>query len=719
MKKHLFIAGAALLLLASCSKEPVDTIRESESPVFYATIESADNTRVYADQDLRVLWNEDDRISIFNKYSLNEEYVFDGETGDNAGNFYAVPPPTGSFATGNDLRYIYAVYPYESTNRVTNQEVVRVRFRDVQDYAEKTFGLGANPMVSVSDDYKLLFRNVGGYLMVKLYGETYVKSVTITGNNNEKIAGYADVTMRPGEYPESTMQSTATTSVTVDCGDGILVGANPEDYTEFWFVLPEVTFHNGFTMTVTDIYGNTFTKTTNRGLQIWRNWVEKMAPVHIDIQHGDTDNIVFADPAVKALLVAAFDTNTDNEISFGEAAAVTSSDMEGFFKNKSIHTFDEFRFFTGMDTVPFECFSGCSNLESLTFPSHATTIVSNAFDGCSSLQTVDIPANINVIQEHAFDTSGLEEAILRATGAVTLGVTSFPDFTYNGSGTVVHTGLRKLTLYTPTHPEVSIPIYSRPGIRLFNTEIYIPAAGLSDYMDYWFPFEGNFRLIPETLDEIIAFEDYGVKSVLVNAFDRNGDGYLSYREALGVYDEMFQCISFEGNTAIRSFDELKYFMSLETIPDNMFKNCTNLASVSIPYSVCNLGASAFEGCALRSLRTSFTLGWFGYRAFANCTSLETISLRGLGSHFEGQPFNGCTSLTTLKIFDQHPESMSAANGNFELPATCAICVPYYWDSYTGNIYITRYQTAWPDYANQIIAMDADEWWYYDDSYLPK
>jgi len=59
-----------------------------EDVEFYAEMEQAGedaDTKVFADKDLKVLWDADDCISIFNKYTYNRKYRFQGETGATAG----------------------------------------------------------------------------------------------------------------------------------------------------------------------------------------------------------------------------------------------------------------------------------------------------------------------------------------------------------------------------------------------------------------------------------------------------------------------------------------------------------------------------------------------------------------------------------------------------------------------------------------------------------
>lgn len=98
--------------------------------------------------------------------------------------------------------------------------------------------------------------------------------------------------------------------------------------------------------------------------------------------------------------------------------------------------------------------------------------------------------------------------------------------------------------------------------------------------------------------EIISFEDPVVKSICVNHWDRNGDHELSIDEAAAVTS---LGAAFSGNTAIRHFDELKYFTGLTEIEASTFERCTHLESVRLPSTVQTIGENAFLACDIRSL----------------------------------------------------------------------------------------------------------------------
>ena len=102
-----------------------------------------------------------------------------------------------------------------------------------------------------------------------------------------------------------------------------------------------------------------------------------------------SDNINFADDNVKALCVANWDTNHDGELSYEEAAAVTSLGSV-FSQNTTITSFNELQYFTGLSSIGSNVFYRCRGLTSIDIPNSVTYIGSLAFGDCTSLTSIDI-----------------------------------------------------------------------------------------------------------------------------------------------------------------------------------------------------------------------------------------------------------------------------------------------------------------------------------------
>ena len=385
--RRYFSLLCILALLVGCYNTDEQLIKEpkpSEGRIFTASFEQND-TRTYVEEGNLLRWNAGDQITIFDSNTLNQLYQFDGETGDNGGTFSKV---SNSFGTGNDLNCHYAVYPYNKDIKITETGVITANLPAEQSYAENSFGLGANTMVAVTqnvDDTFLKFRNVGGFLKLQLYGENVtVKSITLTGNNNEKLAGKATITPAYGQSPTLAMSDDATTSITLDCGDGVKIGTTAETATAFWIVVPPTTFEEGLTITVTEIDGESFNKSTSNAVVVERNIIKPMAAFEVEIGKIPNNQIWYTSSDGKVVTPYVTDV-------FG--ANIVSNIYEA---GKGIITFDG-----DVTQIGKDAFYDCEMLTNITIPHSVTTIGSQAF-GCSGLTCIRIPNSVSKIEERAF-----------------------------------------------------------------------------------------------------------------------------------------------------------------------------------------------------------------------------------------------------------------------------------------------------------------------------
>ena len=165
-------------------------------------------------------------------------------------------------------------------------------------------------------------------------------------------------------------------------------------------------------------------------------------------------------------------------------------------------------------------------------------------------------------------------------------------------------------------PNLVMPSTAYPKAVTIKRGIF----GMLTYVD-----QGMNQTVP---DDIIAFKDPLVKSIVVKHFDTSGDGELSYHEAAVVLSFLVDKTgtratdgmeSIFAGTDITTFDELVFFTGLTRIEDGAFAGCTRLTSVIIPETVEYIGADAFNGCTgLTSITiNSDTPPEIGTDAFAN------------------------------------------------------------------------------------------------------
>jgi len=403
MKKTilLLVAIVSVLIIAGCQRNEVQEANLcnqglSSNIVFTAGFETV-GTRTYVDSDLYMYWSADDRLSIFTS-TYNEQYKFDGKTGDTGGSFTKVNP--GQFVSGNPVSNNYGVYPFNSGTRLNKDEKIELYLPQVQSYAENTFGVGANTMVAVTDgtsDTFLPFKNVCGYLVVKLYGEGKVKSVIFEGNNGEKISGGATVAASHDGTPIVSMSDTAKTSICIDCGEGIELGQTADQATEFWFVIPPVTFSKGFTIRTVGDGILQSVKTTNLSRVIQRNVINTLPAYEAVFDTPTSGFVEFDDAKFKEYCVSNFDEDGDGEISYIEAAVV---------KEINVRT-DEISSLKGI-----ECFSRlerlvCCGIVSETLPTGCLTKLD--VSGNKELKDLDCSNNqlLNLDLSHNVELDGL------------------------------------------------------------------------------------------------------------------------------------------------------------------------------------------------------------------------------------------------------------------------------------------------------------------------
>lgn len=337
MKKLLFFAAAALMLIA-CSKndsapELVVQKNAEGTTVFYAKTENAPvpGTKVYADDQLRLLWNANDSITIFNKSTQNKLYCFTGDDGDSGGSFDYISG--SSSGTVTSLADNYALYPYFGSASInsTGTQIATVLPYE-QYYKENSFGIGANTMVAVcdGDDNHLSFKNVCGYLKFRFYGHNIkIKKVTLEGNGREQLAGRALITPSMEDAPTVVFDGSAAIAfpyINLICPQPVPIGLTGSEATDFILVVPPVTFTNGFKVRVTDILGGVSEVATTNSLTIERNRMETMEAVAIVPDYSNA-YVDFDDEAFKAYCVENFDSDEDGDISIAEAEVPASMNV--------------------------------------------------------------------------------------------------------------------------------------------------------------------------------------------------------------------------------------------------------------------------------------------------------------------------------------------------------------------------------------------------------
>ena len=458
------------LVLCSCAEtfvgEEVARPNNENLPDLTAAF-AEDETRTYVENNKYLRWHEDDRLTAFYGNTLNRQYKFNGATGDNSGTFSLVP--SGELGTGNAFDHIYALYPYNADAHITDEGVISLTLPAEQNYAENSFGRGANTMLAVTENLEdtfLAFKNACGYLKIKLYnaeGAT-IKSIEVKGNSGERLAGAATATIAFGEAPVLAMVDDATTSVTLNCGEGVALGTTAETATEFWIVLPATTFAEGLTITATDTEGGVFEKSTTNEVIIERNAIQPMAAVKVEcinsmpsipndeiwytatqkcsvmnnsyndsyganlvidkcVWDEDTGKgIIKFDGPINRIKSEAFITSSDYITSITLPESIIEIKYRAFVNCKNLK---EINIPNGVTTIGISAFAGCSSLTSIKIPQGITTIRESLFSGCKNLTEILLPNSLTSIEASAFSECQSLENIKLPENLTSLGNSAF------------------------------------------------------------------------------------------------------------------------------------------------------------------------------------------------------------------------------------------------------------------------------------------------------
>ncbi len=381
MKKLTLWALIFTLLMGGCADNNLDYTNLANDNLPDLTAGFAEEaTKTYVENDKYLRWHEVDLITAFYGNALNRQYKFNGATGANNGTFSLVP--SGELGTGNTLDAIYAVYPYDETASISDEGVISLTLPAIQQYAENSFGKDANTMIAVTENIEdtfLGFKNACGYLKLKLYNAEGVRisSLEVKGNNEEKIAGPATATIEYGGVPSIVMNESATTAITLDCGEeGVALGTTVETATEFWIVLPETSFENGITISVTDMGGGKFFKTTEKRVNIIRNNIQPMAT---------TECIMGEGPESWRIYYTTHSGNTIQTYKSDFRSHVVSNTYEN---GQGVMKFDY-----ELETIPSSAFAYQKDLKSIILPESITHIGARAFfNGYDCLEAIYVKA---------------------------------------------------------------------------------------------------------------------------------------------------------------------------------------------------------------------------------------------------------------------------------------------------------------------------------------
>ena len=470
------------------------------------------------------------------------------------------------------------------------------------------------------------------------------------------------------------------------------------------------------------------------------------ASCEVKVSANNDDVISFMDPNLKAKLVAAFDSDGDGELSYNEAAAVSSGDdvKAALGAIKTYKAFDEFQYFSGVTRIPDSMFEQWNLLTSITLPQGLTGIPGSCFRGCTRIKNIILPESVSFIGNNAFSQCSALSSINIPKAITSIGESAFyycsnltSDINIPDSVTRIEKSTfeqcSSLTSISIPNSITRIGSYAFQGCSRLESAIVIPEqvkeigdwafSGCSSIPSITIPYGvtriGEYALqacsslsnlvIPESVSTIGqgAFRFLTITSIEIPESVSNLGGHAFYGcqklktvsipESVTRLDEF----TFSGCT---SLTQVMIPESVSFIGAQVFSECSSLSSVKIPNSVTSLGARVFLGCSnLMSVTISECLTAMPEETFKNCSSLLSVTIPESVQYMGNSVFYNCTGLSSVVVKAKTPPAISVSSSVmwpyvFYNTNNCPIYVP--------SESVDAYKSAryWSDYADRIQAI---------------
>lgn len=352
------LALSTIALAVACNeKEQCTELRTIKAVIERSdtrtSLEGPDANEVY-----KTVWTSGDDIAVFSSESIAKQFKLKSGENTNKGIF------EGAAGKGN----LAAVYPY-SIAKGRDGSTVSVYLPEVQEYVDGNIPQGAYPMVASSDNDTFSFKNLCSVLRIPMFGDLTVKSITFTpASENVKVAGKASINV---DSKELVMAGDAKASIKLSCPDVKLANSA----TDFHIVVPAQEYPGGFIITINTDKGDVV-KSLKSDITLSRS---VLYPIEA-FECKASNTITFEDANFKAYMIANFDTDNDDEISYSEALAVTKIDVRtGNIKSLA-----------GIEHLPNLTFLNCNG------PNEWDSVSEKYVGGGGLLKNLDISRNTSL-----------------------------------------------------------------------------------------------------------------------------------------------------------------------------------------------------------------------------------------------------------------------------------------------------------------------------------
>lgn len=434
------------------------------------------------------------------------------------------------------------------------------------------------------------------------------------------------------------------------------------------------------------------------------------------------ENIVITsklNPKLQNILYSNGLVKNKNYTTKDELAAINDEQFKNAFQgNTTLADLQALQYFTGITTIPENCFKSNTALYYVRLPKNIISIGNNAFYGCSSLKKVLNFSNLNITKNSTeFGYIGKNVDVLLNNPIIEdnyififennayvlydyLGNESDLELPKNYKGNTYIIGRRafysNLNITSIIIPEGIMSIEHRAFFMCSNlTSINIPNSitNIKEYTFYKcskltsikissnitsigsYAFEYCVGLTSVNIEDLTAWCKIKFSSYYANPLYYAHNLYLNGKLVtnLEIPDEISEInmYVFCGCTSLTSINIRN---NITSIGNGAFFYCSKLTSVVIPDSVTSIGESVFASCAnLTSVLLPNTITKISYGTFRNCLSLTSVVIPNSVTSIGSSAFSHCYSLTSVVI----PNSVTNIKSHafYECPGLTSIEIP--------------------------------------------
>ena len=287
----------------------------------------------------------------------------------------------------------------------------------------------------------------------------------------------------------------------------------------------------------------------------------------------------------------------------------------------------------GITSIGNYAFYNCTALTEVSLPSSLTELGSLAFSGCNALSEVELPEAAEIIGESTFSGCTTLKSFHITKEIHSIGISAFEGCT----------GLSAFTV------DAANQYFSADTKgNLYNADqttfLRCPPANIAES----FVLPDSVKIIDHA-----AFEDCtNLKAIEYSSNNVKEIGSEAFHNSGLTAARIFAGTTY-GSDVFWNCQQLKDVViedGTSDITTGMFADCTSLEQISIPDSVTYIGSTAFSSCTMLN---AVTIGngvkninsW----TFIDCTALQEIKIPDSTETIGDWAFSGCTMLTTVTI----------------------------------------------------------------------